>query len=180
MGNSLALPYFWSAQIDGALANGNSADKWEGWFGFIVCNFAVWMTIVVLDLHLLAYEFKETKSESHMLQTGAVTAAATSAGTMILFTLFHYCDDSRPFSSAGDGEEARLLPPFATALITGGLRATLGFTYLLVLLAGIPHDTDAYKILLSQIALKHFGVAMALANQRLAVYTGIKVVSPTS
>ena len=46
------------------------------------------MTIVVLDLHLLEFEFKETKSQSHMLQTGAVTAAATAAGTMILFSLF--------------------------------------------------------------------------------------------
>ena len=179
MGNSLALPYFWSAQLDGALASGNSADKWEGWFGFIVCNFAVWMTIVVLDLHLLVFEFKEVKSQSHMLQTGAVTAAATAAGTMVLFSLFHYGDARRPFSSEGD-EEARLLPPFATALITGGLRATLGFTYLLVLLAGIPHETVAYKILLSQIGLKHLGVAMALANQRLAVYTNLNIVSATS
>jgi len=181
---SFSLPYFWSAQLDGAKAsgNGNTSDTWEGWLGFLVFNFAVWVAIVSLDIHLLAYEFNEIESHVHMLQTGAITAAATAAGTMLLFTVFHFCDARRPFSSRdGDGEEARLLPPFATALITGGLRATLGFTYVIVLLLWhFPHKTEAYKILIAQVALKHFGVAMALANQRLAVYTSLNVVSATS
>ena len=178
----MGLPYFWSAQLDGARLKGNdTSDDWEGWFGFVVFNLFVWITIVGLDIHLLASEFKHIESHVHMLQTGALTAVSTSAGTMLLFTIFHYCDKRRPFSSGdGDGEEARLLPPFATSLIVGGLRATLGFTYLIVILAGISHETEAYKILVAQIALKHFGTAMALANQRLAVYTNSNVVSATS
>lgn len=176
----MGLPYFWSAQLDGAKANGTS-DTWEGWIGFVVFNLFVWITIVALDIHLLASEFNHTESHVHMLQTGALATVATSAGTLLLFTIFHYLSDDRPFSSGdGNGEEARLLPPFATALITGGLRATLGFTYLIVILAGLSHDTEAYKILIAQICLKHFGTAMALANQRLAVYTGVNVVSATS
>ena len=180
---SFSLPYFWSAQLDGAKSNGNgnTSDIWEGWLGFLVFNFAVWVAIITLDIHLLAYEFNEIESHVHVLQTGAITASATAAATMLLFTIFHNIDARRPFSSRdGDGEEARLLPPFATALITGGLRATLGFTYLIVLLAGVAHETEAYKILIAQVALKHFGVAMALANQRLAVYTNLNIVSATS
>tara|TARA_Y100000589_G_scaffold39449_1_gene33051 strand:+ start:291 stop:821 length:531 start_codon:yes stop_codon:yes gene_type:complete len=176
----MGLPYFWSAQLDGARLNGGEGE-FEGWIGLIVFNFFVWVTIVVLDIHLLAFEFNDTKSHVHVLQTGALTCVATSAVTMLTFTAYHYCDKTRPFSSGeGDGEEARLLPPCATALIVGGLRATLGFTYLIVLMAAIDHETEAFKILVAQIALKHFGTAMAMANQRLAVYTNTAVVSATS
>ena len=176
----MGLPYFWSAQLDAAKARGGEGE-FEGWIGLIVFNVFVWITIVALDIHLLAFEFNHIKSHVHVLQTGALAAVSTSAGTMLLFTLYHYFEDSRPFSSGdGDGEEARLLPPFATALITGGLRATLGFTYLVVLLAAIDHETEAYKILVAQICLKHFGTAMAMANQRLAVYTNTAIVSATS
>tara|TARA_B100001057_G_scaffold488993_1_gene574400 strand:+ start:655 stop:1188 length:534 start_codon:yes stop_codon:yes gene_type:complete len=176
----VAFPYFWSAQLDGARINGGEGE-FEGWIGMIVFNVCVWITIVALDIHLLAFEFTDTKSHVHVLQTGALTSVATSAFTMLAFTFYHFCNKSRPFSSGtGDGEEARLLPPFATSLIVGGLRATLGFTYLIVLLAAIDHQTEAYKILVSQIALKHFGTAMAMANQRLAVYTNVNVVSATS
>jgi hypothetical protein len=176
----VALPYFWSAQLDGARVNGGEGET-EGWLGLIFFNAFVWIAIVVLDIHLLAFEFNHTKSHVHMLQTGALAAVSTSAVTMLVFTLYHFCDKTRPFSSGeGDGEEARLLPPFATSLIVGGLRATLGFTYLIVLMAGIDHETEAYRILIAQIALKHFGTAMAMANQRLAVYTNTNVVSATS
>ncbi len=176
----MGLPYFWSAQLDAAKAKGGEGE-FEGWIGLIVFNFFVWVTIVALDIHLLAFEFNHIKSHVHTLQTGALAAVCTSAGTMLLFTLYHYMEDSRPFASGdGDGEEARLLPPWGTSLIVGGLRATLGFTYLIVILAAIDHETEAYKILVAQIALKHFGTAMALANQRLAVYTGVNVVSATS
>jgi hypothetical protein len=175
----MGLPYFWSAQLDAAKLNGGEGEA-EGWAGLIIFNVFVWVTIVALDIHLLASEFNHIKSHVHTLQTGALASVATSAGTMILFTLYHYWEKSRPFSSGdGDGEEARLLPPFATSLIVGGLRATLGFTYLIVILAAIDHETEAYKILVAQIALKHFGTAMALANQRLAVYTN-NVVAATS
>jgi hypothetical protein len=47
-------------------------------------------------------------------------------------------------------------------------------------MAGIDHETEAYRIVVAQIALKHFGTAMAMANQRLAVYTNTNVVSATS
>lgn len=176
----LALPYFWSAQLDGARLNNGEGES-EGWLGMLVFNAFVWITIVVLDIHLLAFEFNQPKSHAHVLQTGALTTVATSAVTMLVFTLYHFCDKTRPFASGeGDGEEARLLPPFATSLIVGGLRATLGFTYLIVILAGVDHQTEAYKILIAQICLKHFGTAMAMANQRLAVYTNTNVVSATS
>tara|TARA_B100000459_G_C8496961_1_gene165588 strand:+ start:83 stop:616 length:534 start_codon:yes stop_codon:yes gene_type:complete len=176
----VALPYFWSAQLDGARLNGGEGES-EGWIGLIIFNVFVWITIVVLDIHLLAFEFNHTKSHVHVLQTGALTTVATAAVTMLVFTFYHFCDKTRPFASrAGDGEEARLLPPFATSLIMGGLRATLGFTYLIVILAAIDHETEAYKILVAQICLKHFGTAMAMANQRLAVYTNTAVVSATS
>lgn len=176
----VALPYFWSAQLDGARVNGGEGAT-EGWLGLIFFNAFVWIAIVVLDIHLLAFEFNHPKSHVHMLQTGALAAVSTSAATMLVFTLYHFCDKTRPFSSGeGDGEEARLLPPFATSLIVSGLRATLGFTYLIVLMAGIDHETEVYRILIAQIALKHFGTAMAMANQRLAVYTNTSVVSATS
>ena len=80
-------------------------------------------------------------------------------------------------------KSARILPPFATALMTGGLRATLGFTYLILLTADY-HEINIHynvlKILVAQVALKHFGIAMALANQRLALFTQTKVVSSTN
>ena len=180
------LPYFWSAQLDGTKDSTEPGYKWarrEGWFGLIFFNAFVWITVVTLDAHLLTFEFNDIDSHVHMLQTGSLTAVATSAATMLLFTMVHYCSPDRPFSSLdGDGEAARILPPFVTALITGGLRATLGFTYLILLTAGaaFSHDSEAFKILVALIALKHFGIAMALANQRLAVFTELSVVSATN
>ena len=175
MGSAFStLPYFWSAQLDGTkdqIDNPKDTSRLEGWIGFLVFNLAVWVTAVALDVHLLATEFKHIESSWHILQTAALTSVSVSAGTMILFTLIHYCNDDRPFSSGELGKEARVLPPFATALIVGGLRATVGFTFLLLLQAGLTHEKEAYKILVAQACLKTFGTAMAMANQRYKVYT---------
>ena len=182
----LNLPYFWSAQLDGTkdpTEPGYKSARMEGWIGLIVFNAFVWITVVALDTHLLTFEFNDIDSHVHMLQTGALTAVATSAATMLVFTMVHFCSPDRPFSSGdGDGHPARILPPFATALMTGGLRATLGFTYLILLTAGaaFSHDSEAFKILVALVAIKHFGIAMALANQRLAVFTNLNVVSATN
>ncbi len=182
----LSLPYFWSAQLDGTKDPAEPGYKWaryEGWAGLIFFNAFVWITVVTLDAHLLAFKFNDVDSHVHMLQTGALTAVATAAATMLVFTFVHFCSPDRPFSSGdGDGHPARILPPFATALMTGGLRATLGFTYLILLTAGaaFSHDSEEFKILVALVALKHFGIAMALANQRLAVFTELNVVSATN
>lgn len=169
MGNMFSnLPYFWSAQLDDTkdqIDNRKDTSRLEGWIGFLVFNLAVWVTVVALDIHLLATEFKNIESEVHILQTAALTSTAVSAGTMLLFTLIHYCNDT-PFSSGELGKEARVLPPFATALIVGGLRATNWFTMLLLILAGLTHEKDSFKILVAQACLKTFGTAMAMANQR--------------
>lgn len=188
IGVALSLPYFWSAQLDGTKdQNKEGYSDWaryEGWFGLIFMNIFVWFSVVAMDIHLLAYEFTVVDSRVHSLQTGALTAVCVSAGTMLVFTIVHYWSKDRPFSSGdGDGYPARILPPFATALMTGGLRATLGFTYLILLTADyyeINIHYNVYKILIAQVALKHFGIAMALANQRLALFTNLDVVSSTN
>ena len=181
----LSLPYFWSAQLDGTKDPSEPGYKWarmEGWFGMIFFNVFIWITVVTLDAHLLAFEFNKIDTFTHVLQTAALVSVATSAATMLVFTMVHYCSADRPFSSGdGDGHPARILPPFATALITGGLRATLGFTYLTLLTSNtISYDSESFKILVTLIALKHFGIAMALANQRLAVFTNLNIVSATN
>jgi len=175
MGATYSLPYFWSAQLDGTkdqIDKPKDTSRLEGWIGFLIFNLAVWVTVVALDIHLLATEFKHIESEVHILQTAALTCVSVSAGTMILFTFIHWCSgDEQPFSSGELGKEARVLPPFATALIVGGLRATNAFTFLLLLMAGITHEKEAYKILVAQACLKTFGTAMAMANQRYKNYT---------
>lgn len=184
---AFSLPYFLSAQLDGTKDPKDPGYVWgrrEGWFGLIFMNMFVWISVVVMDIHLLAYEFNVVDSRVHILQTAALTAVCVSAGTILVFAAMHYCSEDLPFSS-GDGDEksARILPPFATALMTGGLRATLGFTYLILLTADY-HEINIHynvlKILVAQVALKHFGIAMALANQRLALFTQTKVVSSTN
>lgn len=177
----MGLPYFWSAQLDGTqdqMDNPKDSSRLEGWIGLLVFNVAVWVTVVGLDIHLLATEFKHQHTQINVLQTGALVSVCVAAGTMIFFTLLHYANEDRPFSS-GDGKEARVLPPFATALISGGLKATLGFTYVVLLLnsTALGHDTEALKVIVAQICLKHFGSAMALANARLKVYTSMHVVN---
>ena len=63
------------------------------------------------------------------------------------------------------------LPPFATSLIAGGLKATLGFSYVLLLLSDHHGHHAPARVLVAVVALKHFGSAMALANQRLHLFT---------
>jgi len=181
----MRIPYFLSAQLDGTqeqVGNPKDTSRLEGWIGLIVFNVFVWVTVVALDIHLLAFEFNDPGTQVHVLQIAALASVSAAAFTVSLFTLMHYCSDDRPFSS-GDGKEARTLPPFATALISGGLKATLGFSYLLLLLNNAPdlnRDSPALKILVAQVCLKHFGSAMALANARLHVYTSTRVVSATA
>jgi len=137
----------------------------------------LWVMVVVLDIHLLVYEFNTTNTQVHMLQTAALVTVAIPAITMILFTLLHYraTRADRPFSSDPDlgGKKARTLPPFATALISGGLRTTLIFTVVILLLNAqtLGAETSVVKIVVAQVCLKSFGSAMALANQRLQMFT---------
>ena len=136
----MRIPYFLSAQLDGTqeqVGNPKDTSRLEGWIGLIVFNVFVWVTVVALDIHLLAFEFNDPGTQVHVLQIAALASVSAAAFTVSLFTLMHYCSDDRPFSS-GDGKEARTLPPFATALISGGLKATLGFSYLLLLLNNAP------------------------------------------
>ena len=179
MADTLDLPYFWSAQLDGTRGQSgrNDSGRMEGWVGFIVFNLCVWITVVVLDIHLLAYEFNTTNTQVHMLQTAALVTVIIPAVTMVLFTLLHYATPKRadrPFSSDPDlNKKARTLPPFATALISGGLRTTLIFTVVILLLNAqtLGAETNVVKIVVAQVCLKSFGSAMALANQRLQMFT---------
>mgnify|MGYP005672218795 CR=1 FL=1 len=174
----MGIPYFLSAQLDGTqdqIDNPKDSSRFEGFLGLLIFNIFVWVTVVALDIHLFISEFDDHRSQAHVLQTGALVTVCVAGGTIVLFTLLHYCSDDHPFST-GDGKEARVLPPFATALIAGGLRATTGFSYLLLITIIIhsPHmnsGSEALKILVAQVCLKHFGSAMALANARLKIYT---------
>ena len=175
---SIRFPYFWSAQLDATqnqIDNPKDTSRLEGWIGLIFFNISVWVTVVGLGIHLFISEFQEQHSQAHVLQTAALVCVCVPAGIILLFTLLHMSSDEHPFSS-GDGKEARTLPPFATSLIAGGLRATTGFTYLLLLTIVIhsPHmnsGSEMLKILVTQICLKAFGTAMAMANQRYELFS---------
>ena len=174
---SIRFPYFWSTQLDATqdqIDNPKDTSRLEGWIGLLLFNIFVWVTVVGLDIHLFVSEFQHEHSQAHVLQTAALVCVCVPAGIILLFTLLHMCSDDHPFSS-GDGKEARTLPPFATSLIAGGLRATTGFSYLLLLTIVIhsPHmnsGSEMLKILVAQICLKTFGTAMATANQRYPKY----------
>ena len=174
---SVRFPYFWSAQLDATqdqIDNPKDTSRLEGWIGLLIFNVFVWITVVGLDIHLFISEFQHEHSQAHVLQTAALVCVCVPAGIILLFTLLHMCSDDHPFSS-GDGKEARTLPPFATSLIAGGLRATTGFSYLLLLTIVIHSPTmnsgsEMLQILVTQICLKTFGTAMAMANQRYPKY----------
>lgn len=159
----MRIPYFLSAQPDGTqerVGNPKNTSRLEGWIEPIVFNVFVWMAAVALDIHLLAFEFNDPGTQVHVLQIAALASVSAAAFTIVFFTLMHYAPEEPP-------------PTFATALISGGFKATLGFSYLLLLLNNAPdlnHDSPALKILVAQVCLKHFGSAMALANARLHVY----------
>lgn len=177
----MKIPYFLSAQLDGTqdqIGKPTNTARLEGWIGLFVFNASVWVAVVVMDIHLLVYGFKVPDTQVHLLQTAALTTVSISAITILVFTALHYCNKDRPFAtkilSNGRSQSAELLPPFATALIAGGLRATLGFSYLIllsvILLNHIP-DEEWLKILIAQVCLKTFGSSMALANARLRLFS---------
>ena len=175
---SIRFPYFWSAQLDATqnqIDNPKDTSRLEGWIGLIFFNISVWVTVVALDVHLFISEFHEEHSQAHVLQTAALVCVCVPAATILLFSLLNMLSNDRPFVS-GDGKEARTLPPFATSLISGGLRATTGFSYLLLLTIIIHSPTmnsgsEVLQILVAQICLKTFGTAMAMANQRYPHYS---------
>tara|TARA_B100000963_G_scaffold360351_1_gene390862 strand:+ start:1087 stop:1635 length:549 start_codon:yes stop_codon:yes gene_type:complete len=180
----VGIPYFMSAQLDELQRNPRNDTSWlEGWIGFLIFNLGTWISIAVLDIMLLANDFKHADTWNHIIQTGAVVSVAVSGITIIAFFLIGLCTNE-PFTSK-PGYEAETLPPFATALIAGGLKATLGFTYVLLLTTGTSYasghlDKDILQTLVALVALKHFGSAMAMANQRLHLFaTNVPVVSAT-
>jgi hypothetical protein len=170
---SVRFPYFWSAQLDATqdqIDNPKDTSRLEGWIGLLLFNVFVWITVVGLDIHLFISEFQDEHSQAHVLQTAALVCVCVSASVMLLFSFVHMASDDHPFAS-GDGKEARMLPPFATAALAGGLRATTGFSYALLLTIvvhspGMNSGSEMLKILVAQICLKTFGTAMAMANQR--------------
>ena len=121
-----------------------------------------------------------------------------SGATLLFFFLANQLLDL-PFSSHNWKDEEKIaetLPRFATSLITGGLRSTTGFSYIMLLIMIITSNNVAtgtagkneyvagaernLQLIIAQICLKHFGTAMALTNQRLKVYTDMSIVSATS
>ena len=181
----MGVPYFLSAQLDAAQkGDGGGSHEVEGWLGLLVFNIATWVAIIIIDVMLLANDFKHTDTPHHILQTGAFVSVIVSASTIVFFLLAGMLFMGDAFSS-NRSRDAKTLPPFATALITGGLKATLGFTYLLTIFTattyGVPGGIEkrVLQMLVAQIALKHFGSAMALANQRLHLFTTEGVTSAT-
>ena len=109
-----------------------------------------------------------------MLQTGRARLRVRAGGppSVVGFYLLGTCAPPTPSRRATPSEPAQTLPPFATALIAGGLQAPRsGFSYVLLLLSATTATTRQLEFLVAVVALKHFGSAMALANQRLHLFT---------
>ena len=180
----MGIPYFLSAQLDAAQkGDDGGSTQVEGWLGLLVFNIATWVAIVIMDVMLLANDFKHADTWEHIVQTGAFVSIVVSASTIVFFLITGMLFMNDAFSS-NRSRDAKTLPPFATALIAGGLKATLGFTYVLLLTTGASYAGGAIKkrtleMLVAQVALKHFGSAMAMANQRLHLFTTDSVVSAT-
>ena len=180
----MGIPYFLSAQLDAAQkGDGGGSTQVEGWLGLLVFNIATWVAVIIMDVMLLANDFKHADTWPHIIQTGAFVSVVVSASTIVFFLLVGMLFMNDTFAS-NRSRDATTLPPFATALIAGGLKATLGFTYVLLITVGIGYADGHIKkrtvvMLVAQIALKHFGSAMAMANQRLHLFTTDSVVSAT-
>ena len=180
----MGIPYFLSAQLDAAQkGEDGGSTQVEGWLGLLVFNIATWVAVIVIDVMLLANDFKHANTWAHVIQTGAFVSVIVAASTIIFFMLTGMLFMNDAFAS-NRSRDAKTLPPFATALIAGGLKATLGFTYVLLITNGTTYATGAIEkrtleLLVAQVALKHFGGAMAMANQRLHLFTTESVVSAT-
>ena len=182
----MGIPYFLSAQLDNLQKEESTGSGWlEGWIGLLVFNVATWVAIVVIDIMLLSNEFKIINTPHHVLQTGALVSVCASAATILFFTATGFLFMNDAFCST-PGRDAKTLPPFATSLISGGLKATLGFSYLLVFFTAPTYGMEGgypnrvLELLVAQICLKHFGSAMALANQRLHLFSSEPVSNATS
>jgi hypothetical protein len=171
----MGVPYFLSAQLDGQ-ARAGTADSWEvieGGLGLFL-NVMVWVTVTVLDIHLLAFEFTSIDSNQHVLQMAAVVTLALSGSAILFFTFVGLCN-AHSFTSTTE-HDANFLPPFATALIVGNLKATTLFSLLLLatqllLVAETELSRVVLKLLVTQVALKTYGASLARNNQRLRGYS---------
>ena len=196
------VPYFLSAQLNNLRAQrianinpqGNDTGFYEGWFGLIICSICVWITVFGLDLYLLSFVYNTPGTHEHVLQLGAFVAVCVHTFAILLFTVVHLCyndtfsnkfsitEEQQPLNKrSGDlkttvsVDEARILPPFATALMSGSLSATQYFSFLIlrsfIMLSANYKDHDLeLKILVAQVGLKTFSVAMAKANARLQLF----------
>ena len=173
------VPYFVSAQLDGVQRGTvEGSSEFEGWVGLIFFNLATWVSTIVIDIMLLSDDFHESDKPHHVLQTGALTSVIVSFSTIAAFWIGGMCF-GEPFTSGPANKRAATLPPFATALISGGLKATLGFTYVLLILSATSAEKRVVELLVAQVALKHFGSAMVLTNQRLHHFADDAVSSAT-
>ena len=174
--SGLNCPYYCSVELDESKDDPPSQDskQMEGAIGMLL-TWAVWIAVFVLDLNLLINEFNDTDSEPYLLQLAAFVCFCVSAGMIIIFTLSHYTwMPSLPFASKKYGEKARMLPAFGNAIIVAGLKASNWFTILLLILAGISHERDAYKTLIAQLCLKTLGTTMTMVNQRYKAYASVQ------
>ena len=64
----MGIPYFLSAQLDGHQRNPKTdSGALEGWIGFLFFNLAAWVAIIIIDIMLLANEFKHADTPHHKL-----------------------------------------------------------------------------------------------------------------
>lgn len=180
-------PYYYAQQRDKANGGGsNGSSEWYEGGIMLLLNVSVGLTVLVLDGLLLGNEFKTKDTPSHIVQTGALVSGVISVGTGLLFWLGAegyslWQKVPSPFATTASSE-SKTLPPFGTALITGGLKATLGLTYVLALMTVLEVSGVAKKrtveLLVAQIVLKHLGTALALSNHRLEVFTSVPITNP--
>lgn len=196
------VPYFLSAQLNNLRAQrrantnpqGNDTGFYEGLFGLLICSIGVWIAVFGMDLYLLAFVYNTPGTHEHILQLGAFVTVCVHTFAILLFTIVHlvyndtfsnkynYREEKQPLTQRtgelkiiDSVDEARMLPPFATAIISASLSATQYFSFLillsLIMLSANDKDHDSeLKILVAQVGLKTFSVAMANANARLHLF----------
>ena len=167
------VPYLLSAQ----LAENREIEDWQAVEGFIglIVHIAVWVTAVVIDLHLAIFEFNTPGSMLHFLMLLALVTLLIAAAVVILVTIFHIVRESNGYKGIQDG----LLPAILSGTIISNARCTLTFAKFLLFFCIFEPTKEVQgdnaiafhvrALVAAAVVLKQTGLTLTMSNHRFKV-----------
>ena len=168
------VPYLLSAQL-AVNDTITTTQAIEGTVGLVV-HVGVWITVVVIDMHLAVFEFNQPGTMLHLLMLLSLVTLLLAATVVIFVTVFHVVRECR---EAGTGIQDGLLPAILSGTIVSNARSTLTFSKFVLFFCIFEPVLEVQganavafhvrALVAASVVLKQAGLTLTMSNHRFRV-----------